>query len=69
MRYLESPWAEIAEHGDHLERDHQELASKTGYGLNELRCSVPDSWHGHCEIGHMSEATATLIAAAMRQPA
>jgi hypothetical protein len=72
MRYmLETPWGRFTEDGSHFELDYDRLAAETGYGIEELQSlGAPYCYrHPRYEIGRASEATAVLVAAAMRQAA
>ncbi len=72
MRYmLETPWGRFTEDGSHFEFDYDKLSAETGYSLEELQSlgTVYCYRHPRYEIGRASEATAVLVAAAMRQAA
>lgn len=72
MRYmLETPWGRFTEDGSHFEFDYQKLAAQTGYDADELRSlGVPYCYrHPRQDLGPMSEASAVLIAAVLRQAA
>jgi hypothetical protein len=72
MRYmLETPWGRFTEDGSHFEFDYDKLAAETGYSIEELQSLGAFYCYRHArhEIGHASEATAMLVAAAMRQAA
>jgi hypothetical protein len=72
MRYmLETPWGRFTEDGSHFEFDYQKLAAETGYSAEELRSlGVPYCYrHPREETAHLSEASAVLVAAALRQAA
>jgi hypothetical protein len=72
MRYmLETPWGRFTEDGSRFEFNYQRLASETGYSVDELRSlGVLHCYrHPRQEMGHMSEASAVLVGAAMRQAA
>jgi hypothetical protein len=72
MRYmLETPWGRFSEDGSHFEFDYDKLAEETGYSEAELRSLGVLYCYHHAreEMGRMSEPTAVLVDAAMRQAA
>jgi hypothetical protein len=65
MRYLpEIPWGRFTEDSSRFEFGRRNRATETG-SPNDLRCDH-DPWQ---DMGHMSEASAILVAAAMHQAA
>ena len=72
MRYmLQTPWGRFSEDGSHFEFDYDKLAEETGYSEAELRSLgvLYCYHHSREEMGRMSEPTAVLVDAAMRQAA
>jgi hypothetical protein len=70
MRHmLESPRGRFTEDGSHFEFDYDRLAAEMGYSIEESLGALYCYRHPRHEIGHPSEATAVLVAAAMRQAA
>jgi hypothetical protein len=72
MRYmLETPWGRFTEDGSHFEFDSDKLTAENGYSIEELQSfdALYCYRHPRHEVGHASEATAVLVAAAMRQAA
>ena len=72
MRYmLETPWGRFSEDGSQFEFDYEKLAEETGYNADELRSMgvLYCYHHPRQDLGRMSEPTAVLVDAAMRQAA
>jgi hypothetical protein len=72
MRYmLETPWGRFSEDGSQFELDYGKLAAETGYSADELRSLgvLYCYHHPRQDLGRMSEPTAVLVEAALRQAA